>query len=96
MSPRRENIPRFSDDSPQVITPKNIALPLWFSWAITTTFVAGTITLMTFLASLNAKLDAASSDRWKRSYMREHDNQMRRSNPTITVPDADEIAHKME
>ena len=86
-----------SDDSPpQVVTPRNIALPLWFSWAITVTFVSGTVYFMATLNDIKNEIRNVSSDRWKKSDMREYGNRLQRENPTIKVPSADQVSKDLE
>lgn len=93
---KREPDFRRDDDPPQVITPRNIALPLWFSWAITTTFIGATVYLMTMLNDIKSKIESVSTDRWKKSMMREYGNRLQRDNPALKVPSADQVAKDLE
>lgn len=87
MPPRRENIPQFDDKRPAVVSPKSIAIPLWFSWAMTVTFVGATVWLMGQLYTINAKLD----DRWTPRDQRQWAHQLQQQNKSLMVPEPDEI-----
>lgn len=90
----RDTTPQFSEDKPQVVSPKNLAIPLWFASSLTCTFVAATAYFVTLLNTINSKLDSAANDRWKLSYQREWKYRLEKSNPTLNVPDPDEIVRK--
>jgi len=93
---KREPDFRRDDDPPQVITPRNIALPVWFAWAITTTFIAATVYLMSMLNDIKTEIKSVSSDRWKKSMMREYGNRLQHDNPALKVPSADQVAKDLE
>ena len=93
---KREPDFRREDDPPQVITPRNIALPLWFSWTITTTFIAATVYLMSTLNDIKSKIESVSTDRWKKTHERELMNRLQKANPSLTIPSVDQVAKDLE
>lgn len=86
--------PSFSEDKPITLSTRNIALPLW----LVVTLVGGCMTFtayaVTLLNTINAKLDSVGNDRWKLSYQREWKYQLERKNPSLNIPDPDEIVKK--
>lgn len=84
------------EDAPQIISPRNIALPLWFSWVITVTFVSATVYLMATLNDIKSEIKSVSIDRWRKSYMREWANRFQHDNPQMKVPSADQVSKDLE
>lgn len=93
--PRQEH-PQFSEDSPAVISPRNLAIPLWAVIPMVGMFISVTVYFVNTLNSINTKLDAAASDRWRLSYQRQWKYEAERLNANLRLPDPDEIAHKFQ
>jgi len=94
--PPKEPLPKFSEDNPQVISTKNLALPLWLVVSMIGGCFLFTAYTMNLLNDINRKLDVATTDRWKRSHQREYNNQLLYSNPTLKVPDVDSISQRLD
>lgn len=105
MSPRRENLPNFDEKNPTVVSPKSIAIPLWFSWSITVFSVTMTIWILSQFNALRSELNAMSSkldtvlkDRWTKGDARESFYELREKNRKLdlTTPDVDEISNRID
>jgi hypothetical protein len=87
---------RDDDDPPRVVSPRNIALPLWFSWGITTTFVAATVYLVTTLNDIKTEIKSVGSDRWRKSFMREWASRLQQENTSLKVPSPDQVSKDLD
>lgn len=94
--PPKDKIPQFSEDSPQIISTRNVAVPLWLSASITTALVSATVYFMAMLNQINSKLDNLSGDRWKKSHQREFANMIQNQNPSMRIPNIDEISQRLD
>lgn len=74
----------------------SLTLPLWAVWSIVVGFVSATVYFVTLLNTINGKLDSVSSDRWKRSHMREFAHRLQSAAPSIKVPDVDQVTKDLE
>lgn len=94
--PPREKPPQFSDDRPQIVTNRNIAIPLYLSISITASFVTVTIYFMTMLNGINSKLDSLSADRWRLSHQRQWKYDAEKINDgKVKFPDPDDIVRRL-
>lgn len=83
--------PDFSSDSDSRSV-MNITVPLWAVWSVVVFFVIGTFYFVTLLNTINGKL----SKPWNRDLMREYARREAKENPTVHVPDPDQIAKDLE
>lgn len=86
--------PDFTAEKPQNVMA--LTVPIWAVWSIVVFFVAGTAYFITLLNTINGKLDSVGSDRWKRSFQREWAHRVQAKNPSMIVPDPDQIAKDLE
>lgn len=87
-----------------------LTVPIWAVWTIITFMFGGMVSFGSAAVwginklndikwqfnVINNKLDAASSDRWRKSFQREYNSQLHWSNETLKLPDVDEIARRMQ
>lgn len=66
------------------------------AWAIIAAVVAGAVWTSFQLWDLRQSIKDGTSDRWRRSYQREWGHRLQSSNPTMKVPDADDVARQIE
>lgn len=83
---------KFGDDTKSAM---GITVPLWAVVSISLFVISTTLWFANTLNGINVKLDKATSDRWHRSEMRSWGYQLWKDNPSIKVPDADDIASKI-
>ncbi len=87
-----------NEHSPQVITEGTFAVPLVPTIALCITLLGGAVTATLWitktLGEINhniAEIKRAISDRWTAEHQREFSHQLQKSNPSIKVPDPDEV-----
>lgn len=85
--------PDFTPDKDDVL---RLHIPITAAWSILAAVVAGAVWTSLQLWDLKQSIKDGTNDRWKRSYQREFANRMQRKNPTINVPDPDDIARQLE
>lgn len=100
MAPR-ERIPDWNDDNPKVVSPRNLALPLWVVIPMMCAFGTATIWFINTLNrfdnrfnSIDEKLNLAAGDRWRLSYQRQWKYDAERMNANLKLPDPDEIVKR--
>lgn len=84
-----------TEANPVVVSDRNIALPLWAVIAIVLAFVSGTVWFMATLNAIREDIKAVASDRWTLSEHKEWAHQMERKNPSLIVPDIDDVRAKV-
>ena len=86
-----EKAPQFNSDNPLIVRESNIALSWPVAVAICSLLIFGSWQLW----DIRASIKEAAGDRWKKSYQREYNNRLYYSNPSLKVPDIDEITERM-
>ena len=95
--PPREKLPRFSEDNPQVVSTKNLAIPLW----MVVSMIAGTFTFTVYMVNLlntiRLEVRQANTNRWGKNEQRQFAQELERANlGKITVPDIDAVANRFQ
>jgi len=90
------------NSNPQVITEGTFAVPLVPTVTLCIALLGGAVTATLWitktLGEINnniSQIRLAISDRWTSGHQREYSHQLQRSNPTIKVPDTDEIRRQI-
>jgi len=89
------------ETSAKTLTVPLVALyPIISAFIVATAFFINTLNRIDMRAEsnfreLNAKLDNASGDRWKKSYMRQYSSEVGWMNPTLKLPNVDDIADRL-
>lgn len=90
-------LPIFSEDNPQVVSTKNLAIPLWLVLPIVTGAVAFTFYVVNLLNEIKTGVKAANSNRWGKNEQREFARELERANyGKITIPDVDAISTRLQ
>lgn len=87
-----------NEHSPQVITEGTFAVPLVPTVALCITLLGGAVTATLWITKTLGEINSniahikhAISDRWTAEHQREFSHQLQKGNPTIRVPDPDEV-----
>lgn len=97
MPPSTTKLPKLSDDSPTVVSTKNLAIPLWLAVSIISGCVMFTAYMVNLMNAMNNKLDRATTNRWGRNEQRQFAQELERANVgKITVPDVDSVAARFQ
>lgn len=66
------------------------------AWTILAAVVAGAVWTSTQLFDLKQSIKDGTGDRWRRSSQREWANRLGRQNPSVKVPDPDQVVKDLE
>lgn len=74
----------------------SLQIPIGAAWAIFLTLVTGAIWTSAQLWDLRQSIKDGTGDRWKKSYQREWGHRLRDQNPTVKVPDPDQVVKDLD
>lgn len=74
----------------------SLHIPIGAAWSILAAVVVAAVWTSWQLWDLRQSIKDGTSDRWKRSYQREYTNRMRANNPSLKIPDPDQIVKDLD